>query len=166
MKIGIVSDTHNNLKNVHRIVELFNESDVERVIHTGDITQAKTLDVFAHLEVPLFGVYGNNDEGEREALERAVDAYGFLFQDPPFVLRWHERSIMVVHDPLEFEGHLDHSHELALHGHTHLYRYERTVVGAAEQVVFNPGECAGHMKGFNAIGVLDLESLEAELIKF
>ncbi len=166
MKIGIVSDTHNNLKNVNRIVELFNESGVERVIHTGDITQAKTLEVFAHLEAQLFGVYGNNDEGEREALERAVDAYGFLFQDPPFVLNWHERSIMVVHDPLEFDGHLNHSHELALHGHTHLYRYERTTIGSAEQVVFNPGECAGHMKGFNAIGVLDLVSLEAELIKF
>ena len=43
MKIGVVSDTHNNLKNVGRIVELFNEAEVERVIHTGDITQAKTL---------------------------------------------------------------------------------------------------------------------------
>ena len=43
MKIGIVSDTHNNLKNVARIVELFNDAKVERVIHTGDITQAKTI---------------------------------------------------------------------------------------------------------------------------
>ena len=68
MKIGIVSDTHNNLRNVQRIVELFNASGVERVIHTGDITQAKTLDVFAHLNAPLYGVFGNNDEGECESL--------------------------------------------------------------------------------------------------
>ena len=166
MKIGIVSDTHNNLKNVNRIVELFNESGVERVIHTGDITQAKTLDIFAHLEMPMYGVYGNNDEGERESLAAAVEAYGFIFQEPPFVLEWHQRSIMVVHDPLEFEGHLDHTHELALHGHTHLYRYEELTISGRQQVVFNPGECAGHRTGFNAIGVLDLETLAAELLRF
>ena len=166
MKIGIVSDTHNNLRNVNRIVELFNESGVERVIHTGDITQAKTLEVFAHLAMPMYGVYGNNDEGERDSLEAAVNAHGFVFRDPPFVLQWHQRSIMVVHDPLEFGGHLNDSHDLALHGHTHLYRYEQSRVNGAGQVIFNPGECAGHMKGFNAIGVLDLADLSAELLKF
>ncbi len=166
MKIGIVSDTHNNLKNVNRIVELFNESGVARVIHTGDITQAKTLDVFAHLEMPMYGVYGNNDEGERESLEAAVGAHGFIFEEPPFVLEWHRRSIMVVHDPLEFEGHLNRNHDLALHGHTHLYRYEELTVASTTQVMFNPGECAGHINGFNAIGVLDLATLSAELIRF
>lgn len=166
MKIGIVSDTHNNLRNVNRIVELFNASGVQRVIHTGDITQAKTLDVFAHLEMPMYGVYGNNDEGERESLEAAVAAHGFIFSDPPFVLEWHARSILVVHDPLELDGHLNGTHHLALHGHTHLYRYERTVAGPGERVIFNPGECAGQMQGFNAIGVLDLETLAAELIRF
>lgn len=166
MKIGIVSDTHNNLRNVQRIVELFNSAGVERVIHTGDITQAKTLEIFAHLQMPLFGVYGNNDEGERESLEAAVDRYGFTFSEPPYVLEWHARTIMVVHDPLEFDGHLGDEHHLALHGHTHLYRYERGTPHSGSQVVFNPGECAGHMKGFNAIGVVDLADLSAELLKF
>ncbi len=45
MRIGVVSDTHNHLANVGRIVELFNEAGVERVVHTGDITQAKTRSV-------------------------------------------------------------------------------------------------------------------------
>jgi putative phosphoesterase len=161
MKIGVVSDTHNNLKNVGRIVELFNDYCVERVIHTGDITQAKTLDVFAHLHAPMWGVYGNNDQ-ERESLESAVATHGFSFKDPPLELVWHERRIVVVHDPLEFDGVLNDGHELALHGHTHLHRYEER----AGQVIFNPGECAGHMTGFNAVGVLDLIDLSAELLRF
>ena len=70
MRIGVVSDTHNHLKNTRRIVELFNEARVERVVHTGDITQAKTLHALAGLEAPLYAVYGNNDL-ERESLERA-----------------------------------------------------------------------------------------------
>jgi hypothetical protein len=36
----------------------------------------------------------------------------------------------------------------------------------AGSLIFNPGECAGHMIGFNAIGVLDLATLETELLKF
>ena len=161
MKIGVVSDTHNNLQNVQRIVELFNAAQVDRVIHTGDITQAKTLDVFAQLTMPLYGVFGNNDQ-ERDSLHDAVTRHGFTFQDPPLVLEWQERSIMVVHDPLEFERHLTEHHDLALHGHTHLYRFEKR----PEQVMFNPGECAGHMAGFNAIGVLDLADLSVEILRF
>jgi predicted phosphodiesterase len=110
----------------------------------------------------MYGVYGNNDEGERESLEAAVAAHQFIFQEPPLLLDWHARSILVVHDPLELEGHLNRTFDLALHGHTHLYRYDTRDV----QVIFNPGECAGHMNGFNAIGVLDLEDLSAELLKF
>lgn len=161
MKIGVVSDTHNNLKNVQRIVELFNAAGVERVIHTGDITQAKTLDVFARLDMPLYGVYGNNDQ-ERDSLLRAVDRHGFEFREPPFELQWHGRSIVVVHDPLELDQHLNVDHDLALHGHTHLHRFEKR----AGQVIFNPGECAGHLQGFNAVGILDLADLSVDLLRF
>jgi hypothetical protein len=161
MRIGIVSDTHNNIRNVHRIVELFNDAGVERVIHTGDITQAKTLEVFAHLNAPLYGVFGNNDR-ERESLEGAIACHGFRFREPPFELDWHGRRIIVVHDPLELDGALERHHALALHGHTHLYRYE----ARGDQVLFNPGECAGHMKGLNAVGVMDLEDLSVELLRF
>ena len=161
MRIGIVSDTHNNLKNVAKIVELFNSARVDRVIHTGDVTQAKTIHAFAGLEAPLWGVFGNNDQ-ERDSLEVAISERGFRFVEPPLDLFWHERRIVVVHDPRDLDRALNPSHDLALHGHTHHHRLER--LGA--QVIFNPGECAGHLEGYNAIGVIDLSSLAAELLRF
>ena len=161
MRIGVVSDTHNHLGNVRKIVALFNDAGVDRVIHTGDITQAKTLDVFASLDMPLYGVFGNNDQ-ERDSLDAAVARYGFTFREPPLQVTWHGRSILVVHDPIELDGVLHGAHHLALHGHTHLYRNERS----GEQLIFNPGECAGHMKGLNAVGVVDLEHLTASLMRF
>lgn len=162
MRIGVVSDTHNNLKNVGRIVELFNAAHVDRVVHTGDITQARTLDLFAQLRMPMVGVYGNNDLPEREGLDAAIARHGFTFVEPPLRLLWHGRSIVVVHDPLEFEGHLDHGTQLALHGHTHRQRIELD----AGRLTFNPGECAGHMTGYNAIGVVDLATLDVEILRF
>ena len=160
MRIGIVSDTHNNLKNVRKIVQLFNDHAVERVIHTGDISQAKPLNVCAGLAAPLFGVFGNNDQ-EREALESAIAQHGFTFQDPPLYLHWAEKTIIVVHDPLEFEGHLA-DQDLALHGHTHRYRLEQS----GDQTIFNPGECAGMMAGRNAVGVVDLNTMECQVLNF
>lgn len=161
MRIGVVSDTHNNLKNVRRIVELFNDAGVERVVHTGDISQAKTLDVLAGLKAPLHGVFGNNDL-ERPALDAAIAEHGFHFAEPPLELHWHNRTIIVVHDPLEFDGQVGAQHALALHGHTHRYRLEQQ----AQTLFFNPGECAGHLQGHNAIGIVDLAALTTQLLKF
>ena len=161
MRIGVVSDTHNNLANVRRIVALFNQASVCRVVHTGDITEAQTLDLFADLSAPLCGVFGNNDV-ERESLERSASAHGFAFEDPPLRLDWHDRRIVVVHDPRDLEPLQGGAYDLALHGHTHFHRCERE----NERLIFNPGECAGHMKGYNAVGVVDLADLETTLLKF
>jgi len=161
MRIGVVSDTHNQLANVGQIVALFNGAGVQRVVHTGDITQAKTLDAFAGLDAPLVAVYGNNDQ-EREALEAAARQNHMELAEPPLELAWAGRGILVVHDPLDLDRHLAAHHDVALHGHSHeLVREWR---GAC--LVFNPGECAGHLRGYNAIGILDLERLETQLLRF
>ena len=162
MRIGIVSDTHNNLKNCNRIVEMFNEAGVERVIHTGDITQAKTLEIFAHLEALMWGVYGNNDVGERDSLAAAVELFGFEILEPPLALNWAGRRVVVVHDPLELAMVDTGEFDVILHGHTH----RQTISYEADRLTFNPGECAGHMSGFNAIGVLDLSDLSTEILNF
>ena len=54
------------------------------------------------------------------------------------------------------------SPDLILHGHDHLHRLEER----GHTIVFNPGECAGHMKGRNAIGLVDLVTLECERLLF
>ncbi|HVP27571.1 MAG TPA: YfcE family phosphodiesterase [Myxococcota bacterium] len=162
MRIGVVSDTHNHLPNVRRIVELFRAAGVSRVIHTGDITQAKTLDAFAHLGVPLYGVFGNNDV-ERDSLLEAARRHGIALVDPPLRLVWAERRIVVVHDPRELATLDGDDHHVALHGHVHRQVIERRATG---RLVFNPGECAGHVPGLNAVGVLDLATLEPEILRF
>jgi len=161
VRIGVFGDTHNNVRNVSRIVELFNTAGVDRVIHTGDITQAKVLDELAKLDSPVQGVYGNNDL-ERESLERGAAAYGMTFVDPPFEFAWEERRVVVVHDPRELDTALRPEHALALHGHTHRHNESRRE-GA---LVFNPGECAGMMPGRNAVGIVDLRRLACELLHF
>jgi putative phosphoesterase len=160
VRIAVVSDTHNNLRNVTRIVELVNAAGVERVVHTGDITQAKTLEVLARLRAPLVGVYGNNDE--RDAIAPVAAQYAMQLVAGHLSFEAAGRRIGVIHDPYEIDGALLAVHDLVLHGHNHRLVLERR--GGA--LLFNPGECAGFMDGHNAVGVVDLVKLEVELLRF
>jgi len=156
-----MSDTHDNLANCQRIVELLNASGVERVVHTGDITQAKTLEVLARLDAPLVGVFGNNDK-ERPGLHDAALLHGIELVDPPLPLDLSGRRVSVVHDPVDITDDLLAGSEVVLHGHTHRRVHEER----DGTLLFNPGECAGHMAGLNTVGVLDVLSLRVELLRF
>ena len=163
MILGVVSDTHNHIANVKEIIRIFNSRYVDLVIHTGDISQSKTLEKFSRLNCTLYGVYGNNDMDEK-GLEETASANGFKFQLPPFYFEYAGRKIAVMHDPINLEEVIDRykALDLIIHGHTHRYRYE--IINGV--VVFNPGECAGIMKGKNAIGIVNLKTLSFERIFF
>lgn len=164
MRIGVVGDTHNQLGNVERIVGLFEEAGVERIVHTGDVTQPAVLERFARLERPLVGVFGNNDDPTRAVLAEHAHDFGMDLVDPPRVLEWAERRILVLHDPESHPAALPPANglDLVLHGHTHRHRHE----WRDGTLYFNPGECAGFLAGHNAVGLVDLSTLDVELLRF
>ena len=163
MILGVVSDTHNHLSNIEKIIDIFNDRNIDKAIHTGDITQAKTLNKFSRLNCPLVGVYGNNDLKE-EGLKDVAKQNGFDFQIPPFLLKIDNKKIAIFHEPEDIESFLkeDLSIQLIVHGHTHRYRNEK--IGNVK--IINPGECAGIIKGKNAVGLINLEDLSFERIFF
>jgi putative phosphoesterase len=161
VRIGIVSDTHNHLRNVQRIVELLNAAAVDRVVHTGDITKGSTLELFAGLEAELVGVFGNNDV-ERVALQAVAERHAMRLAEPPLSVTWAGRRLLILHDPHYLGAEQLAAHDVVLHGHTHRPVCERRN-GA---LVVNPGESAGWLPGHNTVGVLELESLEVEWLRF
>ena len=163
MLVGVVSDTHNRVDHVKEIVNLFNQHMVSLVVHTGDITNSKTLNHFSKLNCPLKGVYGNNDLDEIGLEETSLDN-GFDFRIPPYIFSIKDKKIAVFHEPDPIESLLEREKDidLVLHGHTHRYRNE-DINGVK---FFNPGESAGIQKGKNAIGIVEIESLEIIRIFF
>jgi len=163
MLIGVVSDTHNRVQHVEKIVNLFNSYKLSLVVHTGDITNAKTLDLFSDLNFPLRGVYGNNDINEPNLIETSKKN-GFDFRLPPHIFELGNRKIAIFHEPDEIDSFLkeEKSIDLILHGHTHRYRNEK-ISGSR---IFNPGESSGMFEGKNAIGLVNLEDLKAKRIFF
>ena len=65
MKIGILSDTHGNLRATRQIAEQFVEAGVETVFHCGDIGGEEVLTELAVLcapqKIPVCAVLGNVD---------------------------------------------------------------------------------------------------------
>ena len=163
MKIGVVSDTHNNLKNIEIIINIFNDEKVPLVIHTGDISNANTLEKFSKLNSKLIGVYGNNDRNET-GLKEVAEKNNFQFQEPPRRLSLLDREIVIFHEPENIDKFLSANPliNVVLYGHTH--RYENITKNGV--LYFNPGESAGMQKGSNAIGILDLINLNAKRIFF
>ncbi|MDB3976663.1 YfcE family phosphodiesterase [Gammaproteobacteria bacterium] len=163
MLVGVVSDTHNNLKNIEQIISLFNNEEITSVIHTGDITNSKSLEKFSALDADLIGVYGNNDRNE-VGLEDIAIQNNFLFQEPPSLISLCDKNIAIFHEPDVISSFLSENKDIdiVIHGHTHRYRHE--IVN--DVLLFNPGESAGMQKGKNAIGIINLNNLEARRIFF
>jgi len=163
MLLGVVSDTHNNTKNIKSIIRIFNEEKVDFVAHTGDISKAQSLKLFSELQCPMIGVFGNNDRIEL-GLEEVCLEYQFNFQEPPMTSILENRKITIFHEPDPIEAYIKNNKDvdLVLYGHTH--RYKEEVID--NTIYFNPGESAGFLEGKNALGVINLKTLEIRRIFF
>jgi len=163
MLVGVISDTHNNTKNIKKIIYLLNKEKVDIVIHTGDISKSQTVRMFSELNCELMGVFGNNDRIEHD-LQKVCSEYNFKFQEPPMLITLEGISFAVFHEPELIKDYTENlkDFDVILHGHTHRYR-EEIIDGT---IYFNPGESAGMMPGKNALGIIDLKNLKIKRIFF
>ncbi len=162
MKFGLTGDTHNNFKNIEIICSIFNDEKVDFVIHTGDISLPKSLSLFSKLKMPLKGVYGNNDIGEKDKLVEVCKKEGFIFEDELKIDLSQGKFLYVIHDPEDIRDSFFNRGNIIVHGHTHRFRNEII----KDTFIFNPGECAGIMKGMNRIGVVYTETPKMDIFKF
>ena len=162
MLIGVTGDTHNNLKNISKICDLFNHANPSLVIHTGDITLPKSLNAFSKLKMPLIGVFGNNDELEKKGLIEIAKKFDCNFFDEPHKIKIGEKKIIIIHHPELINEEMILNADFIFHGHTHRYRSELI----KDTLVFNPGECAGILKGKNNIGLVDTGKKTSKVIHF
>ncbi|MCL5421472.1 MAG: metallophosphoesterase [Nitrospirae bacterium] len=158
MLLGILSDTHDDMSAIKKAVDIFNVHGVSHVIHAGDLTSPFTFDVLNELNCRLSGVFGNND-GDRLLLREKSEGN---LSPQPLLMTLTGKKLVVVHEPdlvsaLADSGHFD----LVIFGHTHISDI-RTV---KDTLIVNPGKVARLHKGESTLAVLDMESMEARIIR-
>ena len=159
MKIGIIADTHDNLPQIKKAVEIFNQEKVELVLHAGDFVSPFTCLEFKNLNCPLKGVFGNND-GDKIYLQEKFKGIGELFPEPYKTNINHKNIIMLHLEKLIDDLAESQKYEVIIYGHTH--RTDLRKIG--KTFIVNPGECGGWLSGKSTIALLDLEKLEAKII--
>src|SRR3989344_3034533 len=156
MKIGILSDTHDNLPFIERALAYFQKEGISVLIHCGDATKPETLSKCKDFTV--YAVKGNNDrdiEGFRQlAKEMKVKWY-----DDYADLVLENRRIAVIHsdDHFKFGSLLDSfSYDYLCYGHTHQAICQKL----KNTWLVNPGA-----HDTNTIAIIDLEKNVPEIVK-
>ena len=68
--IGIISDTHDNVLNIRKAVKVFQEKNVDFVIHLGDIISPSSTAFFKGVKVKF--IKGNCD-GDLAMIKKKAD---------------------------------------------------------------------------------------------
>ncbi|MEM1546050.1 MAG: metallophosphoesterase [Candidatus Methanomethylicia archaeon] len=169
MRIGILSDSHDNLVNIEKAVKTLNQFSIDLAIHLGDyIAPFSIRRIGELLKTRLIGVFGNND-GDKYLILSNAKTYGFEIYDSPYMLNIDGYSILAMHgySSKEFTKSLIHSlclsgkYDVIMYGHTHEVHIEKI----GKSLIINPGEVFGYLSGNASIAVLDLDGLKTEIVK-
>jgi uncharacterized protein len=168
MKICILSDSHDHIALLDAAVARAKDAGVEAVLHCGDVVAPSTLRCLEKHGLPVHVIHGNNT-GDLYTLGR-------LAADTTNVVQYHgmdaglmlgERRIFLVHYPhyaraMAATGDWD----LVCCGHSHKPTVEhiRNIRGG-ETLLLNPGTVGGVGHAPATLMLLDLDSLELEIME-
>ncbi|MBI9016413.1 MAG: metallophosphoesterase [Phycisphaerae bacterium] len=164
MKIGIISDTHDSHENVLKAIDLFNDNDVDYVLHAGDIVSPFTAKAFAGLNARKFiAVYGNND-GEKMMLKNTITDFGGEIHEYCYKGTLGGKRIYMIHVPFDIDEVVkSQEYDIVIYGHTH----NQDIRQEGKSLVINPGEATDWLTGAGNMVILETNdmSYEALMIK-
>ncbi|MBI4685399.1 MAG: metallophosphoesterase [Nitrospirae bacterium] len=158
MLLGIMADTHDNQPMTKKAVELFNSKNIDYMIHAGDFTSPFTVKLFRDIKCKYTGVFGNND-GDKLLLQDRSEG---SIKNQPLILKLDNRKMVVVHEHQTVDALADSGHfDVVIYGHTH----EPVMKRIKDALLINPGEVCGWLYGKSTVALLDLNTMNAEIVR-
>ncbi|HHB91779.1 MAG TPA: metallophosphoesterase [Thioploca sp.] len=146
MKIGIVSDSHDNIPSLCAAIADAKYRGAEAILHCGDIVAPSTLGKVQQYGLPLHVIHGNNN-GDLYVLSKLSNTSNskifYYGQDASFTLN--EKRIFIVHYPhyaraMAITG----DYDLVCCGHSHNISVKNIINSkGTETIVCNPGTVGG-----------------------
>jgi uncharacterized protein len=168
MKIGLISDTHDQAELIVKAVEQFNQVGVDAVIHCGDWVSPFILYFFKDLKAPIYGVFGNNDGDKFRHLQYTQKlGLNVKYEDRFLEITFDNRLIAVFHG--DYAGIVDAlvtcgKYDAVFHGHTH----EQVNKTHGKTLSLNPGslmrETSATVQGPPTIAIYDTADNSAQHI--
>ncbi len=152
MNVGILADSHDNVRKIRKALYVFREREVRAVLHAGDLVAPFAAKALKGFPGPLHAVFGNND-GERDGLARLLD-----IAPPPREISLGGRRIVLAHELREIPDDLAARADVVIAAHTH-----EVSIAPGLPLRLDPGEAGGWLTGRSTCVVLDLEKMEARV---
>ena len=158
MKIGIISDSHENMDSLSKAVRIFNGAGVGTVLHAGDIISPITHSVLGKLQCPMIAVFGNND-GDKSYLREKYSGKARFYDFYAGVIGG--RRFFMTHTP-DFIEEIAASggFDAVVYGHTHRIDIRK----AGETLIINPGESGGWLLGRKTLVILETADMSYKLV--
>jgi putative phosphoesterase len=153
MRVAVLSDIHDNIWNLAKVLERTAEADA--LLFLGDFCAPFTLkQITESFDGPIHCVRGNND-GDMLLLSRvAAKAGNVTFYSPLGELKLDGRRVAITHYPEVAAGLVaSGKYDAVFSGHNHKYKEERH----GDTLWVNPGEVMGRF-GEPGFGFYDTES--------
>ena len=155
MKIGILSDTHDDASAAERALHSFASTGCTLIVHAGDICSPFTARLIKNCGIPHLAVFGNND-GDRIHLAMILD-----IRPAPRYAEIEDTRIVIFHEPFINElidpGRVD----LLIYGHTHQLDFSER----GDMQIINPGTVAGVLAGAKTCAIFDTGTRKAEILE-
>lgn len=161
MRIGLLSDTHDNLQGVEAAAAVFQSEGIDTLFHCGDVCGPAVVEALSGFNVTF--ARGNMDRSNELALAVETHQGGRM-------ARWHRLvldgyQLALLHgDETDLQHQLTRSGEYAyiFCGHTH-YR-EDVRIGPTRLI--NPGALGGTRRESRSICILDLAKDTIRFVEF
>jgi putative phosphoesterase len=159
MRIGVLSDTHDQRERTRFAADALRDAGVEAFFHCGDFVDADMLELLSAR--PCYFVFGNNDRPTTANLQRTARRTGAVCLDRGGIVDLAGKRIAITHGHLKSELRklAAAQPDLLLSGHSHRASDER--VNSIRRI--NPG--ALRRASRFTVAWLDLESDELQFLE-
>ncbi len=163
MRIGVLSDTHNNISNLLRALRLFEDEQITTLVHCGDMTNITTARQMTGFDV----IYVNgNMDNSAAAVNDTIWFMNPNSEVPGAVFSGKLGGVKIGATHGHLSGKLDKlirsgGHAFVFTGHTHRRRDER--IGKTR--VINPGALGGARYEPRSVVIADLDQGDVRFIK-
>ncbi|MEM4311233.1 MAG: metallophosphoesterase [Nitrososphaerales archaeon] len=156
----MISDTHDNLDNLRKVLKRLKEAKIKILIHCGDFCAPFVIDVLKEINVEkIYGVFGNVDGDRFRILEKKPNNMELYPELGEFEID--KRKIALVHYPqFAMALALSKKYDAIFYGHTHIPKKER-INGV---LLLNPGEIHG-LKGKPTYAIYYPNENDADVIE-
>ena len=162
MKIGIISDTHDDEGAVKKIAKILKEKRIKKIWHLGDYVAPPLLQSFKGFEIT--GIFGNNDGYESGLIKMFEEIGGSLLGDFAKIsidglnIALYHGEYREIAEALAKSG----DYDVVFFGHWH--KAEKTVYG--NTILLNPGSAHRFYKKDRnpTFGIFNTENKDFEIV--